>query len=108
MQSIRSRTRSVWKNWEYRSGISTRQSRSTGGEAYTNWEGYIVELMYHGRWDGPLSAKDTYFEYPLLGKQIGHTPDYKISITEPKKSKENLHIGQYWDEVLENEIFNKK
>lgn len=66
-----------------------------------------VELMYHGRWNGPLSAKDTYFEYPLLGKQIGHTPDYKISITEPKKSKENLHIGQYWDEVLENEIFNK-
>lgn len=66
-----------------------------------------VELMYHGRWNGPLSAKDTYFEYPLLGKQVGHTHDYKIHMTEPKKSKENLHIGQYWDDVLENEIFNK-
>ena len=31
VQSIRSRTRSVWKNSGYRSEISIRQSRSTGG-----------------------------------------------------------------------------
>lgn len=67
-----------------------------------------VELMYHGRWSGSLSAKGTYFEYPLLGKQIGYTPDYEIYITEPKHSKEHLHIGQYWGEVIENTIFNRK
>ena len=67
-----------------------------------------VELMYHGRWNGPLSAKDRYFEYPLLGKKIGHTPDYEIYITEPKHSKADLHIGQNWGEVMENTIFNRK
>ena len=47
-----------------------------------------------------MSAKGTYFEYPLLGKQIGHIPDYEIYITEPKHSKEHLHIGQYWGVVI--------
>lgn len=41
----------------------------------------------------------------LKGKEIGHTPDYKIAIRLPKHRKENIHVAQYWDTWEVNPIF---